>query len=57
MSRRIAGASRRSLRRRKAYQAPKLKVHGHLGELTRRKKGRFNDGAGKPRTRASGGNA
>ena len=57
MSRRIAGASRRSLRRRKAYQAPKLKVHGHLGELTRRKKGTRADGAGKPRTRASGANA
>lgn len=57
MKTRTNGASRRSPRRRKAYHAPKLKVHGRLGELTGRKKGTRNDGAGKPRTRASGGNA
>ncbi len=40
-----------------AYQAPALKVYGDLKSTTLAKKGASWDGGGKPRTRASGGNA
>jgi len=43
--------------RRKAYRAPKLAVHGDLAALTRTKKGTKGDGAGKPKTKASGSKA
>ena len=36
---------------KKAYRKPALKVHGDMRALTKAKKGRYNDGAGKPRTR------
>ena len=42
---------------KKPYRPPKLTVHGDIGELTRTKKGTNNDGARKPRTKRSGGNA
>jgi hypothetical protein len=40
---------------RKPYRAPTLTVHGSVKALTRTKRGGKNDGGGKPRTRASGG--
>ncbi len=43
--------------KRKAYRPPKLTVHGDIRTLTRAKAGTKSDGAGKPATRASGGNA
>ena len=42
---------------KKAYRPPRLTVYGNLRQLTRAKGGASNDGGGKPRTKASGGNA
>ncbi len=50
------GASRHA-GRKKPYRTPKLTVHGDIRTLTRAKAGTKSDGAGKPATRASGGNA
>lgn len=44
-------------RRKRRYQAPRLGIYGDLRRLTRVKMGGMNDGAGKPMTRAGGGNA
>ena len=38
---------------RKPYRVPELTVHGDVGALTHAKKGKTNDGGGKPRTRMS----
>ena len=38
---------------RKPYRVPQLTVHGDVGALTQAKKGKTNDGAGKPKTRMS----
>ena len=48
---------KRTARPKKAYRKPRLKVHGDLRALTRAKAGNRTDGAGKPRTKLSGGNA
>jgi hypothetical protein len=48
------GASRRGTGHKKAYAAPKLRVHGDLRALTR-KGGKRNDGGGKPKTRTGTG--
>ncbi len=48
------------MRKRKAkkhYRKPRLKVHGDIRVLTGAKAGVAADGAGKPRTKASGGPA
>jgi hypothetical protein len=42
---------KRQPRPKKAYRKPLLKVHGDMRALTMAKKGRFSDGAGKPRTK------
>ena len=47
---------RRQPRTRKPYRKPRLKVHGDIRVLTRAKAGNRTDGAGKPRTKLSGGN-
>lgn len=39
---------------KKPYRRPKLTRHGDIRDLTRAKKGTRTDGAGKPKTRASG---
>ena len=39
---------------RRPYHPPRLTRYGELRDLTQAKGGRFNDGGGKPRTRASG---
>jgi len=48
---------KRQPRSKKPYRKPRLKVHGDIRALTGVKGGTRNDGAGKPRTRLSGGNA
>ena len=45
--------SRSSAGDRKPYQVPQLTVHGDVGALTQAKKGKTNDGFGKPKTRMS----
>jgi hypothetical protein len=45
--------SRSSSGKRKPYRVPELTVHGDLSALTRSKKGKTNDGFGKPKTRVS----
>lgn len=45
--------SRSSTGNRKPYRVPELTVHGDLSGLTRSKKGKTSDGAGKPKTRVS----
>jgi hypothetical protein len=42
---------------RPKYRKPTLKVLGDMRSLTATKRGRKNDGAGKPRTKLKGGNA
>lgn len=43
---------------KRAYRTPSLKVHGDFRKLTATKNGTNNDGgAGKPRTKNTGGNA
>ncbi len=44
-------------RSRRPYAKPSLVVHGDLRAVTLVKKGNMGDGGGKPRTKASGGNA
>ncbi len=39
---------------RAPYRAPRLTRFGELRDLTRAKRGKSNDGGGKPQTRASG---
>jgi hypothetical protein len=46
---------KRPPRRRKPYRKPRLKIHGDIRSLTGAKAGSKTDGAGKPRTRLSGG--
>jgi hypothetical protein len=46
---------KRQPKNKKTYRKPALKVHGDVRALTMAKKGRFNDGAGKPRTKTLGG--
>jgi hypothetical protein len=48
---------KRQRQSKKPYRKPRLKVHGDLRALTRAKGGNRADGAGKPRTKLSGGNA
>ena len=43
--------------RRRPYRTPALTVHGDLRAMTAAKSGNKGDGAGKPSTRQSGGNA
>jgi hypothetical protein len=57
MNKREKSQSRQPTGERKPYVSPELTVHGDLGTLTRVKKGTKNDGPGKPKTKASGGNA
>ena len=42
---------------KRPYARPVLRVHGDLKTMTQVKRGRRNDGGGKPRTRQSGGSA
>ncbi len=42
---------------KKPYRKPRLTVHGDIRALTAAKAGSRADGAGKPRTKVSGGNA
>lgn len=48
---------KRQPRPKKPYRKPTLKVHGDIRALTGAKAGTKADGAGKPRTKLSGGNA
>ena len=48
---------KRQPRPKKPYRQPRLKVHGDIRALTGAKAGTKTDGAGKPRTKLSGGNA
>jgi hypothetical protein len=48
---------KRRRRSKKPYRKPRLKVHGDVRALTGAKAGTSGDGAGKPRTRLSGGAA
>jgi hypothetical protein len=43
--------------KKRPYCTPELKVHGDLKTITMAKGGTSNDGAGKPRTKASSTNA
>ena len=43
--------------KKRPYRTPELAVHGDLKALTMAKGGGSADGAGKPRTKASGANA
>jgi len=43
--------------KRRPYSTPTLKIHGDIRTITMAKKGTKNDGARKPRTKLSGGNA
>jgi hypothetical protein len=49
--------SNRTARNKKRYHTPHLAIYGDLRRLTMAKIGNKSDGAGKPATRASGGNA
>jgi hypothetical protein len=48
---------KRQSKTKKAYRKPTLNVHGDIRALTQTKRGRNNDGYGKPRTKLRGGNA
>lgn len=48
---------KRQPRSKKPYRKPRLKVHGDIRALTGSKAGNRADGAGKPRTKLTGGNA
>ena len=48
---------KRERKAKKPYRKPRLKVHGDIRALTAAKAGTSADGAGKPRTRLSGGAA
>lgn len=49
--------SKTTSRQKKPYSSPRLTTYGSLRTLTMAKKGLSGDGAGKPRTRLSGGAA
>jgi hypothetical protein len=57
MTKRERRRSRPPTGMRKPYVSPELAVYGDIAKLTKVKKGTKNDGAGKPKTKASGGNA